>query len=572
MNMEGQDIRDQQAENQPADSASSPQAESRPPVAETAPAASDPQQTPQPPQAEPAPAVAEAPASPAPEAPVSPVAEAPGQTPGEEMSFAEMLQQHEAEEPSHGRFTPGQRVTVKIVAITNDTVFVSTGAKVDGIVDREELLVDGELPYQVGDALELYVVTATSQEVRLSKVIRGAGSLTALEDAKEAGVPVEGKVTAQVKGGYSVEIMKRRAFCPLSQMDLRPSDDPEAYIGKTLAFIITRLEKGGRNIVVSRRVLLEREQAENRASVLNDIHEGDVLEVTVTRLTPFGAFVELAPGVEGLVHISELSWSRISNADEAVSLGDRIRVKVLSIKQGEKDTRISLSAKQVMDDPWKDIADRLHAGDILEGKVVRTAPFGAFVEVLPGIEGLVHISELSYERRVNKTEDVVVAGDRVTVKVKDVDPLKKRISLSLRDVGGDPWDTVEDAFAVDQVVTGTMEKRAPFGFFVTLAPGITGLLPNAVLTADARKIFDKTGPGDAVSVRIKGIDQANKKISLGPEDESAEAVGNAPAGGGRRERQASNEEKDWKKHAPKTEQSAFGSLGSALQAALNKKK
>lgn len=514
--------------------------------------------------------------TPASEAPKASAADAPPSAPasaqsGEEMSFAEMLQKHEEEEPPQERFTPGQKVTVKIVAITNDTVFVSTGSKVDGIVDREELLVDGELPCAVGDSLELYVVTATSQEVRLSKIIRGAGSLQALEDAKEAGLPIEGKVTSQVKGGYTVEVLKRRAFCPGSQIDLRASDDPEAYVGKTFAFVITRLEKGGRNIVLSRRVLLEREQAENRAELLSKINEGDVLEVSVTRLTPFGAFVELAPGVEGLVHISELTWARVTSADEAVSVGDRIRVKVLAITETDKGPRISLSAKQVTDDPWKDIEARVKPGDIIDGKVVRTAPFGAFVEILPGIEGLVHISELSYERRVNKTEDVVVAGDQVSVMVKDVDPLKKRISLSMREVAGNPWDTVGENFEVGQIVTGTMEKRAPFGFFITLAPGITGLLANAVLTEDARKSFGALNEGDAVSVRIREIDLAGKKVSLLPESE--DAVASAPSSSPRRERHAQAEEKDWKKHMPKGDSgSSFSSLGSALQAALDKKK
>ena len=197
-------------------------------------------------------------AAPAEAAPFAPPA--PDEDSLDEGSFAEMLAQHEREEAPQSRLTPGQRVSVRIVAITADTVFVSTGSKVDGIVDREELEDNGELPHQVGDMLDLYVVTVSPQEVKLSRILRGAGSIAALEDAKTAGLPVEGKVTGQVKGGYAVDIMKRRAFCPLSQIDLRPLDDPEAVVGKTYPFLITRLEKGGRNIVVSRRSILEREQ------------------------------------------------------------------------------------------------------------------------------------------------------------------------------------------------------------------------------------------------------------------------------------------------------------------------
>ncbi len=484
----------------------------------------------------------------------------PAAEPMEELSFAQMLEEHERDEQPQSRLSPGQRVTVRIVAITNDTVFVSTGSKVDGIVDREEMEIDGELPCQVGDSVDLYVVNVSPQEVKLSKIIRGAGSLSALEEARDAGLPVEGKVTAQVKGGYAVEIMKRRAFCPVSQIDLRPLDDPEAVIGKVFPFLITRLEKGGRNIVVSRRSLLEREQAENREALLAELHEGDVREAVITRLAPFGAFVELAPGVEGLVHLSELSWSRVAQADEAVSVGDRVRVKIMSIDAAEKGTRISLSVKQVMDDPWKDVGTRLAAGDVLTGKVVRTAPFGAFVEVLPGIEGLVHLSELSYERRVMKAEEVVAAGDVVSVKVKEVDLDKKRISLSLRDVGGNPWDTVTETFAVDAEVTGTVEKRAPFGLFVTLAPGVTGLLPNSAIQAgSARRDLERLGPGEAVAVKIREIDTKNRRISL------------APAGA--EDAASAAEEKDWKRHAPKPQPApSMGALGLALQAAMQSKK
>lgn len=502
-----------------------------------------------------------APADPAPSvlAPAEP-APAPQAEPQEEMSFAEMLAEHERDEEPQSRLSPGQRVTARVVAITNDTVFVSTGSKVDGIVEREELEVDGELPFAVGDSLDLYVVTVSPQEVKLSKIVRGAGSISILEEAKDAGLPVEGKVTGQVKGGYSVDIMKRRAFCPASQIALRPLDNPEAPVGKTLPFVITRLEKGGRNIVVSHRVLLEHEQAENRDALLAQVTIGDTIEATITRLAPFGAFAELAPGVEGLIHLSELSWARIGQADEAVSPGDRVRAKVLSIDKGEKGTRISLSVKQVTDDPWKDAASRVSPGDIVSGKVVRTTPFGAFVEVLPGVEGLVHISELSYERRVNKTEDVVVAGDTVTVKIKEVDPVKKRISLSLRDVAGDPWNTVADSFALETDVTGTVEKRAAFGLFVTLAPGITGLMPNSVWQASpAKKDIERLNAGDAVSVRIKEIDSTSRRISL------------APAGD---ENDTQAMEKDWKKHAaPVTPKApSVGALGLALQSAMKNKK
>lgn len=487
-----------------------------------------------------------------------PAAEMPADAPEEEISFAEMLAEHEREEAPHARLSPGQRVSVRVVAITGDTIFVSTGSKVDGIVDREELEVDGELSVQVGGMLDLYVVTVSPQEVKLSKILRGAGSLSALEEAKEAGLPVEGRVTGQVKGGYAVDVMKRRAFCPASQIDLRQPEDAEAPVGKVYPFLITRLEKGGRNIVVSRRTLLEREQAENREALLAEVHEGDVREGVVSRLAPFGAFVELAPGVEGLAHLSELSWTRVGQADEAVSVGDMVRVKILGISRDEKGSRISLSLKQVTDDPWKNVATRLAPGDVVTGKVVRNAAFGSFVEVLPGVDGLVHLSELSFEKRVNKPDEVVVPGDVVSVKIKEVDAEKRRISLSLRDAAGNPWDTVTETLPLDADVTGTVEKRAPFGLFVTLSPGITGLMPSGIIQASpSRKVLERLSPGEAVGVRVKSIDVANRRISLVPagEDGAGEPY-----------------EKDWKHHAPRPAPApAMGSLGLALQAAMKKK-
>ena len=496
---------------------------------------------------------------PAPEAPESSAAAAPAESKAGELSFAEMLAEHERDETPQSRLSPGQRVTVRVVAITADTVFVGTGAKVDGIVDREELEVDGELPYKVDDTLDLYVVTATAQEVKLSKVIRGSGSLDALDEARAAGLPVEGKVTAQIKGGYAVDIMKRRAFCPGGQIDLRPLENPESVVGKTLPFLITKLEKGGRNIVVSHRMILEREQAENRDALLEKVSVGDVIEGTISRLAPFGAFIEMAPGVEGMAHLSELSWTRIGRADEAVSVGDMVRAKILEIQRGEKGVRISLSLRQVMDDPWKSASERLHPGDVLSGKVVRTAQFGAFVEILPGVEGLVHISELSYEKRVQKTEDAVVAGDMVEVLIKDVDMDKRRISLSIREVSGNPWDKVAETLTLDTEVTGTVEKRAPFGLFITVAPGLTGLMPNSSMQqSKSRSSLERLGPGEPVTVRIREIDTQNRRISLAPIDGQESAAA---------------EEKDWKRHAPKpAPKPSMGSLGMALKAAMDKKK
>ena len=474
----------------------------------------------------------------------------------ENLSFAELFEQQEKESAKQPRLEAGQKIETTVIAITADTVFVDTGSKVDGIVERSELEKDGELPFAVGDAIELFVVSITAHEIRLSTALRGQGNISLLEDAKNAGIPVEGKVVAVIKGGYHVEIMKRRAFCPLSQIDIRPVQEPETFVGQTLPFAITKLEQHGRNIVVSRRVLLEVEQAEQLAEILKTLEVGSVVETTVTRLTSFGAFAEIAPGVEGLIHISELSWGRVSQPDEVLSIGDVIRVKILSIETTDRGTRFSLSIKEITEDPWTNISEKVNEGDTFTGKVIRNAPFGSFVEILPGIEGLVHISEFSYEQRIHKPEEMVNPGDTVSVKVLTLTPDQKKLSLSMRAMAGDPWLTIGDTFSVGATVMGTMEKRAAFGLFITLAPGITGLLPASVVQQSAAKNdIAKLGAGDAIEVVIQNIDATQRKISLAPVGEKGE------------------EPIDWSPHA-KTEhkQPSLGMLGQALQQAIEDKK
>lgn len=466
--------------------------------------------------------------------------------------FAELFASYESQRKA--ALKAGDKVSGTVISIGQKSVFVDCGASVDGIVDREELLNDaGELTVAEGDTLELYVVGLTDDSVRLSKALTGAGGLNMLQDAYEGGVPVEGKVKEQIKGGFHVEIMKRRAFCPVSQIDSRYVANPEDYVGQTLQFRITKLTEGGRNIVVSRRALLEVEQQQASAEFFDGVKPGDVVDGTVTRLAAFGAFVELVPGVEGLVHISEISWARIQSPDEALSVGDRVRVKYLGTSAGKKpgETRLSLSIKQAQDDPWKTVSERFKEGDKVTGKVVKLMEFGAFVEIAPGIEGLVHVSEMSYAKRIHKPGDVVQVGDMVAAVIKQVDVEKQRISLSMRDAEGDPWLTVADKYPVGQTFEGTVEKRQQFGLFVNLEPGVTGLLPQSVMAkAEGEVKYDKLVAGDKVVVSIESVNLRDRKISLGT---------------GKKD-----EVSDWKGYKPQAG-GDMGSLGDVLAKALKKK-
>ena len=424
-----------------------------------------------------------------------------------------------AQEAGTVRLQPGQKVTGTIITITGDSVFVDVGIKLDGIMDRKDILdAEGNESVAPGDSIEVYVVGTSAGEIRLSRSMSGAG-MAALEDARDAGVPVDGRVTGTCKGGYTVSVMGKNAFCPGSQMDSVSVADAEALVGRTMQFLIIRVENRGRNIVVSRRALLDRERQENLEKVLASLNVGDTVEGRITRLASFGAFMELAPGVEGMIHLSELSWSRVNSADEAVAVGDMVRAKLLSVSKDDKGrTRISLSRKKAEGDPWLQAADRLAAGTVVEGKVVRIAPFGAFVELLPGVEGLVHLSEMSWTKRVNKAEDVVNVGDVISVKIKEINVESRRISLSLRDAEGDPWQDADQRFAAGTVVTGTVESRSQFGLFVSLAPGITGLLPAGVIkNAKNSGEFSKLDKGDSVTLVVQSVDTTARRISLAPE-------------------------------------------------------
>jgi len=449
----------------------------------------------------------------------------------------------------------GDRLSGKIIAIGKDTVYIDTGTKVDGVVNLEELLdQNGKLSYKEGDRIELFVVAADESEIRLSKVLSGIGGLHLLEDAYRNEIPVEGKIKETCKGGYRVELMHRNAFCPVSQIDIKYVDKPEDYVGETYLFMITQFEDSGRNIVVSRRTILEKEQRKLEQAFLAGLTVGAEVKGTVTRLMPYGVFVELVPGLEGMIHISEMSWSRLERPEDVVKTGEAIQVKVIGIEDDDRPNRkkIALSVKALSGDPWESIAERFHPGDKIKGKVTRCAKFGAFVEIAPGIEGLVHISEMSYKKRIVKPEEIVRPGDAVQVMIKEYSSEDRRVSLSIRDAEGDPWIEVPEKYRPGQVVKGTLEKKEKFGFFVCLEPGVTGLLPKSKISqAPKPSAIEKLKEGNAITVVIDRVIVQDRKISLSPGD-SADA-------------------QDWQEFAA-DRQSSMSSLGEKLKAALESKK
>jgi small subunit ribosomal protein S1 len=332
----------------------------------------------------------------------------------------------------------GEKVRGRILSIGETAAFVDLGGKSEGVIEVAQLKDSvGNLTVAVDDEIEA-TVTGTDPEtgslVLRRKAARGQDVALELRQALESGLPVEGVVTAINKGGAEVQVSGMRAFCPLSQLDLRYVENPQQFVGQRLTFRVSRIEPGKTrpNIVLSRRALLE-EEAETKASETRSrLQVGTVLKGKVTSLTSYGAFVDLG-GLEGMLHVSEIGYSRLAHPGEVLNVGDEVEVQIIKVETGkdERRPRISLSRRSLERDPWSDVADQFPEGTELTGKVMRLESFGAFVEIAPGIEGLVHISEMGANRRLNHARDAVQAGQEVQVRVLGVDSGKRRISLSM---------------------------------------------------------------------------------------------------------------------------------------------
>ncbi|MFT6628418.1 MAG: small subunit ribosomal protein S1, partial [Flavobacteriales bacterium] len=327
----------------------------------------------------------------------------------------------------------GERVKATIVAIGADNIFVALGSKSEGVLSSGDFVDgDGNLTVAIGDEIEAVVVSVGGDGVRLATALGGAhGGSEMLEEAQQAGIPVEGRVTGTNKGGFDVEVMGARGFCPFSQMDLDSNSEPETYVGQTLLFLVQRVEEGGRNVVVSRAALLRQERAAKAAEILDTIKEGAIFNGIVSRVQDFGAFVDIG-GVDGLVHVSEISYSRLDHPSEMLKEGDAVRVVVMRVQDihDDRNRRIGLSMKSLDEDPWGAAMRELQAGTTIQGTVSRLEAFGAFVELRPGVDGLVHVSEIAQGKRINHPKDVLTVGDDIEVQVMRVDPQKRQIALS----------------------------------------------------------------------------------------------------------------------------------------------
>jgi small subunit ribosomal protein S1 len=415
------------------------------------------------------------------------------------------------------RFDRGQIVDGTIVAIGDEVALVSVGGKSEAQINVAELKdADGNLEVAVDDVIQAIVVSTSSGLTLSRRGVRNAATQREIEDAFQDDIAIEGKVERTIKGGYEVRIARERAFCPLSQIDIARTDDPAVHEGEVYSFCVIEYKEGGRNIVVSRRKQLEAEQRVVAAEIRKSIVAGAVLTGRVVSVPKFGAFVDLGGGIQGLLHVSEMSWSRVSSPGAVVAVGDQITVQVLRV-DADAD-RISLGLKQLQVDPWTGVTSSYEVGQVRTGRVTRVVEFGAFVELEPGIEALAHSSTFAPTGRSGGWAESITVGADAAFEILNIDPEKKRMGVALVEEGSthaEGAQTPQGGIEPGSILTGKVERHEQFGIFVFLAPGKTGLVPIAETGVDRDQDMLKAFPlGSEVEVMILEVDPAGRRIRL----------------------------------------------------------
>jgi len=432
------------------------------------------------------------------------------QTTGGE-SFAELFA------TSERAMKEGEVVRGTVLGIDGENVHVDVGFKSEGLIPLWELMDDnGNVLVKPGDILDVLIEEVEDADGRIALSKEKADRLKIWDEisrAFEADESVEGHIVSRVKGGLSVDIGVK-AFLPGSQVDLRPVRNLESLIGNRLAFKIIKFNKRRGNIVLSRRALLETERARQRTETLTTLEVGQIVDGVIKNLTDYGAFIDLG-GIDGLLHVTDMSWGRVNHPSEIFQVGDQIKVKVL--KFDPESERVSLGLKQIQPDPWVDAAHKYPIGKRVRGKVVSLADYGAFLELEAGIEGLVHVSEMSWTKRVKHPSKVVTAGDMVEAIVLDIDEVSRKISLGMKQIEPNPWSLIEEKYPVSTQVRGVVRNITNFGLFIGLEEGIDGLVHVSDIswTEQIKHPGEKFKKGDELDAIVLKIDKENEKFSLG---------------------------------------------------------
>ena len=430
-------------------------------------------------------------------------------------SSAERERMETLYEKSLSSITEHEVVMGTIVSMTSKDAVVNIGYKSDGIVALSELRYNADI--KVGDVIEVYIESKEDRGGQLllsHKKARSLKSWDRVNEALEGDEIIKGFVKCRTKGGLIVDVFGIEAFLPGSQIDVKPIRDYDVYVGKSMEFKVVKINKEFKNVVVSHKALIEEELEAQKTEIISKLEKGQVLEGTVKNITSYGVFIDLG-GVDGLIHITDLSWGRINHPEEIVKLDDKIQVVILDFDEGKK--RIALGLKQLTPHPWDKVDSNLNVGDKVKGKVVVIADYGAFIEIEPGFEGLVHVSEMSWSQHLRSAQDFLKVGEEVECLVLSIDREERKMSLGIKQLMPDPWEGIETKYPVDSKHTAKVRNFTNFGVFVELEEGVDGLIHISDLSWN-KKIkhpSEFTKVGDSIEVVVLDTDKENRRLSLG---------------------------------------------------------
>ncbi len=434
-------------------------------------------------------------------------------------SFAALFEAAQTEAQEHELGGEGQIVTGVVIRVTKDIVVVDIGGKSEGVLSADEFIgAAGEVTVAPGDKVDVFIESRETDDGLISLSKEKADKMKVWDEissACERDEIIEGTISQRVKGGLSVTIRGGvKAFLPGSQVDLRPIRNLDKLIGQTYEFKVIKFNKKRGNIVLSRRVLLEKERDAMKAKTLQNLEEGQVLQGTIKNLTEYGAFVDLG-GIDGLLHITDMSWGRVNHPSEVFSVGDDVTVKVL--KYNPETERVSLGMKQTQEDPWSHAGEAYPIGKRVEGKVMSLTDYGAFVELEPGVEGLIHVNEMSWTKKIKHPSKVLEVGQEVACQVLEVDAGSKRISLGMKQLEPDPWTMFTDKYKPGDKIGGKVRSITDYGVFVGIEEGVDGMVHKTDLswTVKINNPGDVYQKGDDVEAIILSINHDEKKVSLG---------------------------------------------------------
>ena len=402
-----------------------------------------------------------------------------------------------------------------VISMNKREVVVNIGYKSDGIVSLNEFRYNPDL--KIGDKVEVYVESLEDKKGQLTlshKKARALRSWDRVNEALEKDEVIKGYIKCRTKGGMIVDVFGIEAFLPGSQIDVKPIRDYDIYVGKTMEFKVVKINHEFRNVVVSHKALIEAELEQQKKDIIGKLEKGQVLEGTVKNITSYGVFIDLG-GVDGLIHITDLSWGRVSHPNEIVELDQKINVVILDFDDDKK--RIALGLKQLTPHPWDNLDQNLKVGDSVKGKVVVLADYGAFVEIAPGVEGLIHVSEMSWSQHLRSAQDFLAVGDEVEAQILTLDREERKMSLGIKQLHIDPWEKIEELYAIGSKHTAKVRNFTNFGVFVEIVEGVDGLIHISDLswTKKIKHPSEFTSIGAEIEVVVLDIDKENRRLSLG---------------------------------------------------------